>query len=435
MADQPADDGGDPPVVARSFLVRALLEDGPWRWHGFVTDVETGARREWRRPGDVARFVDRQLAAVGAGLVGTAPALPRFLLGPPDIVGPRGLPGPHDLSAPPFFAGLTMASPTLTDVVTDMLAVLAARLPATPPAVPDANVTLEQVTEKTVGLGEHIGTQQSGAMGESTLRGGRLDARVRFQLWAPSPGDVDAAMLSLHETLLDDSQALYTAGFLKFSAADTTLAEPVTTIPAWRKTSSYAVLYEYRYTADDDAAGLIARIPVTTDHGDESAPTTETQTLTDALVRWDEEGAGPLVVRGPRTVSHVSALAWVPGPALGGTVTFHRAGAAGAPTVFPDLDTFLAATTGAEPTHTDAEVTLAPAAALAALGPPVPGPSLGDWDTDGTVDAYTGTDRRLDAPIVLASAADRFEIRYTPPAGPVPGLDQTAVVYLRVGRP
>lgn len=439
MSNQPQqDDGGDPPVVARSFLVRALLEDDGRRWHGIVTDVETGARREWRRPGDVGRFVNRQLAAVGPA---DAASAPRFLTDVRDRVGPAvpGSPGPplpagRPLRARPAPLGLTMSAPTFTDVVTDMLAVLTTRLPATPPAMPDPNVTLEHVAEKAAGLGTHIGTERTEALGELPLRGGRLDARVRFQLWAASPGDVDAAMLSLHETLLDDSQDLFAAGFLRFAADGTTLAEHVATIPAWRKTSSYTVLYEYRYTDDDAADSLIARIPVRTEHGEEAAPTSETQTLTDELVRWDEEAAPPLVVRGPATIDHLSALAWVPGATPGGTVTFRRT-SGGAPTAFADLDTFLAATTGADPTHTDAEVLLAPAGALAALGTPVPGPSLGDWDTDGTVDAYTGRDRRLDPPIVLASAADRFEIRYTPPAGPAPGLDQTAVVYLRAGRP
>lgn len=410
MSNQPEDDGGEPgrPLVARSFLVRALLENGTPRWHGFVTDVETGSRREWRRPGDVARFLDHQLAVVGAATVVAAPAA----------------------RSP---AELTMPAPTLTDVVTDMLAVLTTRLPATPPAMPDANVTIDQVSEKAAGIGSHIGTRRD-PVGELTLRGGRLDVQVRFQLWAASPGDVDAAMLSLHETLLDDADDLYADGFLKLTATGTTLAEHVAALPAWRKTSTYAVLYEYRYTADDDADSLIARIPVTTGHGDEVAPASESQTLTDAVVRWDEEGAEPLVVRGPGRVSRIGALAWVPGPALGGTVTFRRAAGAAAPTVLGDLDAFLDATTGTSPIP-DAEVTLAPATALSALGTPVAGPSLGDWDTDGTVDAYTGTDRRLDPPIVLASAADRFEIRYTPPPGPVPGLDQTAVVYLRAGLP
>lgn len=394
------DDGGRAPVIARSFLVRALQEDRPRLWRGFVTDVQTGVRREWRRPGDVARFIAHQLGPAQSGSL--------------------------------IVHGPMMSAPTLTDVVADMLDELATRLPASPPAVPEPNVTLEEVAERRAGLGEHIGTERTGALGQLTLRGGRLAAQVRFQLWAATPGDVDAAMLNLHETLLDDAQALYAVGFLKLATAGTTLAEHVASIPAWRKTSTYTVLYEYHYAADDDAASLIVRIPVTHAVGADDAPAGQTETLTDAMVRWDDEAAEPLVIRGPGALSRLSALAWMPDPQPGGTVTFRRSSSAAPPTELPDLDAFLTATTGAVPTHPDAQVTIAPADAIAALGPPVPGPSLGDWDADGSLDAYAGADRRLAPPIVLASVTDRFEIRYTPP-GPGPGLDQTAVVYLRAG--
>jgi hypothetical protein len=213
-------------------------------------------------------------------------------------------------------------------------------------------------------------------------------------------------------------------------------SEPVDTIPAWRKASSFDVLYEYQYVDEDDAASLIARIPVTTDPEESGSPAREVGTVVDELVRWDDETAPTLVVRGPAAVTRIAALMFVPGPALGGAVAFRRTSGGGAPvTSFPDLDAFLVATSGDTPTHTDAEVTLAPADAFTALGPTAPGPTLGDWDTDGTPDAYTGVDRRLDAPVRLAHPTDRFEIAYAPPPGPATGLDQTAVVYLRVNPP
>jgi hypothetical protein len=60
---------------------------------------------------------------------------------------------------------------------------------------------------------------------------------------------------------------------------------------------------------------------------------------------------------------------------------------------------------------------------------------LGDWNTDGSIDQYTGFDRRLDQAIALPTQLDRLSITYTPPPGPSTGLDQTAVVYLRVNAP
>jgi hypothetical protein len=57
---------------------------------------------------------------------------------------------------------------------------------------------------------------------------------------------------------------------------------------------------------------------------------------------------------------------------------------------------------------------------------------LGDWNLDGTLDQYAGHDLRLGAAIVLPTPQDRLTIGYAPQAGPGTGLDQTAVVYLRV---
>ena len=403
MSEDAWADGRDDPVVARSFVVRALLEGdamrrGPAsRWHGFVTDAQTGTRGAWRRPADVSRFIEDLLAAPG---------------------------------------GADMAGPALTDVVTEMLAVLAQRLPAPVPGVPESNVTLERAADKPVGLGTLVGVEPAGTLGAGTVHGGHLDARVRFQLWADSPTAVDDAMQTLHATLLDDGEALRSAGFLTFTAAGTSLAELVGTIPAWRKTTSVDVLYEYRYVDTDDTSSLIAQIPVASDVDHAGGAAHEVGTVRDELVRWDQESAPALVVHGPRQIARISALAYLPGPALGGEVVIARTSGGGGPvTALVDLDAFLVATTGRPPALRDAQVVAAPAAALAALGPSTPGPLLGDWDSDGTLDAYTGTDRRLDAPIDLASASDRFEIRYTPPPGPVTGLDQTAVVYLRVDAP
>ncbi|MEP7765540.1 hypothetical protein [Sanguibacter sp. 25GB23B1] len=408
MSQQPQSEAGTRPVVARSFLVRALLEDDEVpppaaAWHGFVTDLQTGVRSAWQRPGDISRFVGHRLAAPGLGVV-----------------------------AAPGGSG-TMSSPALADVVSSMLAELGARLPAAAATVPVPNVTLEQVVRRPVGLGDLVGSEPTAAAGARTIRGGRLDARVRFQVWAATSPDVDAAMLTLHSTLLDDTQDLRSAGFLKLAATGTTLAEHVQVLPAWRKATSFDVVYEYRYADADDAASLLTTIPVTTGAlpSGPGASLDETEVVTGPLVRWDDEAAPPLVVRGPTAVTAIGALAWVPGTVPGGSIQILRT-TGGAPAPLADLDAFLAAVGGTTPTHTEASVTLAPSAALAALGAPTPGPSLGDWDVDAVPDSYAGHERLLDAPIVLPTGGDRLEISYTPPPGPATGLDQTAVVYLHV---
>ncbi|QWF20184.1 collagen-like protein [Nocardioides sp. LMS-CY] len=444
--DESTYDDEDGPVLARSFVVRALLEQpnlvangrrfgrprrGAPQWHGYVTDAETGDRLAWTRPQDVARFIERRLEQSGPGPA----AVERLEPGAPGAPGVPGVPG--EPGAPGVrLRGLAMAAPALTDVVTDMLTVLGQRLPPAAGAVPAPNVTLERVRERLVGLGNHTGAEPTGTLGVRTVRGGRLDARVRFQVWATTASDVDAAVQTLHTALLDDRDELKQAGFLQLAAADTTLAGEEASVPGWRKATSYDVLYEYRYVDSDDAQSLIVRIPVSTDPEESPSPVREVESITDEMVRWDQDGAPPLEVRGPGVVTRLSALVFVPGPALGGTVTFARSSGGGGPVAhLPTLAAFLDATSGEEPAETDADVQLDPAAAFAGLGAAGPGLTIGDWDADAVTDVYAGFDRRLDVPITLTGAADRFTVTYAPPAGPATGLDQTAVVYLRANPP
>jgi hypothetical protein len=399
------DDGGNGgPVSAHSFVVRVLPEPHNGGRLGIVTDTATGERQVWRRPSDVARFIERRLGE-GTLQIGVA----------------------------------AMARPTLNEVVTKMLKDLGDRLDLLPPppaAVPKPNVTVERIAEKLVGLGNQRGTERTESLGERTLRGGRLDARLRFQLWGDTAKAVDDAVLTLQTDLLDNGEDLRQAGFLRLNAADTTLAERVESVGGWRKATSYDVLFEYQYVDTDDADSLIVRIPVTLDPELVNSPDRELQTVTDEMARWDNEAAPALQIRGPATVRRISALVFVPGPALGGDVIVARSdGSPGAVTHLHDLAGFLAATGGSSPTATNADVTLTPANFFAGLVPTGDTLALGDWDTDGSADSYTGFDRRLDQPIELAGPEDRLIITYKAPPGPATGLDQTAVVYLRVNAP
>lgn len=329
--------------------------------------------------------------------------------------------------------GGLMAAPPLTDVVTDMLAVLEARLPPPSPPLPDPNITIERVRERLVGVGGMRGLDSKSSMASRTLRGGRLDARVRFQLWSSTPGGVDDAVVALHGTMLDHTDQLRVDGFLKLTATDTTVAEHVPTVDGWRKTASYDVLYEYAYADADAATSLIARIPVNTDLEEADSADRETETVTDELVRWDDELAPPLVIAGPATVSHVDLLAFVPGPSPSGTVTILRTtrDAAGSPTHLPDLPTFLAAVGGDVPAETHADVSLSPTALLAAFSPRGEPIELGDWNADLVADSYDGFHLDVAPGIQLSDPAHRLQISYSDPDG----LDEQAVLYVRVNAP
>lgn len=393
-------------LAIRSFVVRALLEPGDdveeSRWRGQVTDVSSGERRAWGSIRELSRFIEARLAAQGEE---------------------------HELAIVPRMGAL-MAAPPMTDVVVDMLSVLEARLPGPSPPLPDANVTLERVRERLVGLGGMRGTDSTLPIGTLVLRGGRLDARVRFQLWASTPTAVDDAIVALQGTMLEDKEQLRLDGFLKVSASNTTVAEHVPSIDGWRKTTSYDVLFEFQYRDSDDAPSLIARIPIHTDPEESNSPDRESETVTDEMARWDEEGAPPLAVSGRISVGRVDVLAFVPGPPLGGTVTILRtfSGAVGPPNAHPDIPTFLTAVAGDEPSENHASVSLSPADFLGSLTPHGDSIELGDWDEDAVPDTYDGFRLTLAPAIQLPAPQDRIEVTYSDPAG----LDEQAVLYVRV---
>jgi hypothetical protein len=387
-----------------SFVVRAFLErddrDAQFIWRGVVTDTSTGETRAWRRPSGVARFIGHQLTRIGATTL------------------PTGLP--------------VMAAPALADVVTHMIERLTARLPDQAPALPPPNVTLEHVRERLVGLGNHRGSERA-SVGVEVLRGGRLDAGVRFQLWGATANAVDEAVLGLHTDLLDDRDPLRNEGFLKFAATSTSLSEHVASADAWRKTASYEVLYEYGYRDTDEADSLIARIAVDVDQETTGSPSHEVTTVTGGLVRWDNETTPELHIRGPLLIHRLSAAAFVPGPTPGGSVNVKRthAGAEGPPAVLPDLPSLLAAVAGDRPAERHAEAAVTPTTFLASFGPPAGTLALGDWDEDDDRDTYDLLDLAVDPPVRLTGPADRLEFAY----GSTAGLDQPAVIYLRINAP
>lgn len=394
-------------LAIRSFVVRAFLdrhEDQGRSWRGQVTNVTTGLRRSWNRTDQIGPFIESVLA---------------------DTAGPEG--------GSTTEIGELMAAPAMTDVINGMLAALEARLPAPSPPLPAPNVTVERIKESLVGLGRFRGSDRQGSIGLQTLRGVRLDARVRFQLWGSDPSDVDAAVVILHGTMLDAGEQLRLDGFLKLAASETSLAEHVEVVDGWRKTSSYDVVYEFQYEDSDDATGLIARIPIDTDVDRPEGSVRESQTVTDAMVRWDDEGTGPLTITGPSSVGRIEVLAFVPGLDPNGTVTLLRSrSATTTPAVhFPNLATFLAAVSGEEPVETNADVTLSPATFLDAMSPAADPIELGDWDQNAVLDSYERLQLVLPSAIHLAAGTDRFEISHSTPGG----LNQQAVLYIRVNAP
>ncbi len=323
---------------------------------------------------------------------------------------------------------MSNGSPPLDQVVTAMLGRLDDYLPLPSPPLPVPSVSVASVRERAVGLGNCRGTEIRGSFAVVELKGIRLDALARFQVWASGPTEADTAINALNARLMADRDTLWVQGFLRVALETAPPADYVPApVDAWRKYADYRVLYEYHYTDTDGAESLIARIPVGIDSefGDST-------TVTDEMVRWDNQDAAALVVRGRLSVGGLSALTFAPVRPPSGTVTLIQTfdGATGAPTTHATLAAFLAAVAGLGASERHARVTFASLsdflAVFSAVGDLV---TLGDWDTDGVPDSYQPRMLTLEPAIQLPDAADRLEIIYGDAA-----FDQVAVVYLRTTR-
>ena len=313
---------------------------------------------------------------------------------------------------------------TLDEVISTMVTILEGYLPPAAPPLPVPSVSVLSAAERPLALGNLRGIERRGSFGIVSLKGGRLEAVVSFQLWSGAPGNLDTAINQLHGRLMAAKDDLWVKGFLRISADKTSVAEHIESLDNWRKATDYKILYEFRYQDTDGAESLIARIPIHSDPEIHDSPDRETTTVTDEMVRWDNETAPALSVRGRLNVKNVSALSFIPGANPSGTVTLTRTydGASGQPTNFPNLVGFLAFITNPVSPGRHAQVTFA---------------SLNDFlskfSADGDpvtlLDSYVPFVLTFERVIPLASVADRLDITYENAA-----FDQTAVFYMRLTR-
>lgn len=330
-----------------------------------------------------------------------------------------------------------MSTPTIDEVNAAMLQSLATYLPPARGApLPAPSVSLDRLEVRSAGLGRHRGSEIRGPLGLVELRGIRLDAVARFQVWGADPTQADVDAASIKQKLLADVDNLRPKGFLQISLGAAPPAVAVA-LPgaAWQKVVDARVLYEFPYEDTDGAQSLIAQIPISIDSvfGDLTR-------VRDQMTRWDNTklrpplpplpGAAPLlVVRGPSSVGVLGAVAFIPGATPTGKVTLARTfdGATGIPVAHANLAGFLQAVAGTNPAERNATVTFPSVvgflSVLSNLGTTI---AMGDWDGNGVTDEYKIFGLPFSPAIALPERIDRFEIAFEKPQ-----FDKTAVVYLR----
>jgi hypothetical protein len=319
---------------------------------------------------------------------------------------------------------MATATPTLDVVANAMLSALDTFLPAGAGGLPAPGVIMINLRERSAGIGHHLGTTSVADFGVVALKGLRLEGVARFQLWAASPADIDAAIASLNLRILAGRDSLWSKGFLKIDMKD---AKPAQNIPdvGWRRSADYRVLFEFPYQGTDDSESLLARIPIGI-----NSVFNEFTLVTDRMSRWDDLSAPKLATRGRVGITALSVLSFVPGASPTGSVTLTRTfdGATGPPTPAASMADFLTKVGGDVPAEKHTSVTFASLTAflgtLGAAGAPI---TLGDWDGNGIPDQYQPLTLDIQAPIQLADVGDRFEIAYSNPA-----FDHSAVLYLRL---
>ncbi len=136
------------------------------------------------------------------------------------------LPAPSPVGGP----AAPDTAPSGSQVIDDMLSMLTHFLPPPPLGVPAPGVSIVSLAQTGIGLGNWRGNEVIGTFGAVALKGGRLDAVVRFELWGNGPGAVDSDMTGLQARLLAARDMLRASGFLLVNSVDTPITEPFPSI-------------------------------------------------------------------------------------------------------------------------------------------------------------------------------------------------------------
>src|SRR5438094_1750940 len=108
-----------------------------------------------------------------------------------------------------------VAVPALDRAVTSLVDLMNAYLPSPGQNLPIPTVGVAFARARPVGLGNYRGNDFIGSMGLSELKGIRVDALVRFELWSTDPGQAATSTTALNAKLLADTDVLRSKGVLR----------------------------------------------------------------------------------------------------------------------------------------------------------------------------------------------------------------------------
>ena len=365
-----------------------------------------------------ALWAERSKRAIKAAVV-------RPAIAPPEEKSQVLLPPATPAVVPVATHAVVLAAPVAPKVMSsdnglsEMLSKLMAFLPPAPGgSLPNPSVSAFSLTQRPVGIGGRRGEDVRAGFNIVALKGNRLEAVVRFQLWSDQLANVEQAIQDLNSKLLSNRDQLRAAGFLEFSLDTVSSSENVPNI-GFRDAVEYRVLYEHQFEDSDGADSILARIPVLI-----NSVYNQTFAVTDGMGRWDNQNAETLSLRGPLSLAGLTAIVFLNAPLPSNNITLTRTSdeAGVAPAVEPDLATFLGAVGGSNPSSVNAQVSFPSVADFLAAfklsGDPV---TLG-------ADTYVAKELLFQQPVLLPRDTDRFDVSYSNPPFDHPS---PSVVYLR----
>lgn len=303
-----------------------------------------------------------------------------------------------------------------------------------PPPIASPTMSLAEVEEVPVGLGNRRGIERLGFFSVAELKGLRLNALVRFQLRFDDPETAEQWLNDLNLVLLNNRDLLRRRGLLRMKLESAPPAEFVD--GTWRIVAHFRMLYEHRYRDSGGAESLIVSIPI---NGRTDGEQLRETTVRDEIVRWDKEEAPALEVTGTaaRRLGGLTVLAHLPDSWTGLQVTlaYVDLSSPDPPQNCVSLTDFLDAVAG-NPAPQPSCVQFDSVQDLldALQSPPPPFPTqfdLGDWDEDGQVDEYDLRLLPFGRPIELPRPTDALRLSYQ--EGRFDAASD-AVVYIRAGR-